>query len=63
MRIAISIETEHNPILLTGVGNFNSRIRIPAVDLSEHSFHFRIAEFILGIPPIERVQRCVDGIV
>ena len=52
--------TEHNPMFLTGFGNFNTRIRVPAVDLSEHSFHLRIAEFILGIPPIERAQRFVE---
>ena len=63
MRIAISVETEYNPMLLTRVGNFNSRIRVPAVDFSEHSFHLRIAEFILRIPPIERAQRFVQGIV
>ena len=63
MRIGISIETKHNPILVTGFGNFNTRIRVPAVDLSEHSFHLRIAEFILGIPPIESAQRLIERVV
>src|SRR5207247_5461950 len=31
----------------------------PAVDLSEHCFHFWLAQFVFRIPPIERAQRFV----
>src|SRR5712692_6486579 len=39
------------------------RFGLPAVYLSEHGFHFRLAMFVLRIPPIERAQRFVDWIV
>src|SRR5260370_24915632 len=38
-------------------------LSLPAVYLREHGFHFRLAMFVLRIPPIERAQRFVDRIV
>src|SRR5436305_912908 len=39
------------------------RFGFPAIDLSEHCFHCRLAEFVLRIPPVERAQRFVYRII
>ena len=73
MQFAIAIDAKHDAILQCGRGlsapislflvtlpHFQS---LPAVDLREHGFHFRIAQFVFRIPPVERAQRLVDRII
>src|SRR5258707_961291 len=57
MRPSIAIETKNDTI------SVRLRIGVPAVDLREHSFHLRLAQFVFRVPPIERAQRLVERIV
>ena len=63
MRIAIAIYTENDALAPTALSARGYRLRVPAVDLGEHSFHLRLAQFVLRIPPIERAQRFIERIV
>ena len=54
---------EHNAIASRRSRRSRLQVRVPAVDLSEHGFHLRIAEFIFRIPPIERPQRLIERVV
>ena len=57
MRFALAIIAENDPV---GVG---FRIRVPAVDLRQHGFHFRIAKLVLRIPPVECAKRGIDWVI
>ena len=64
MRIAVAIDDRRQCHRFSPESAFgDSQDRVPAVDLGEHRFHLRIAEFIFRIPPIERAQRFVERIV
>ena len=57
MRLALPILLEEN------AGLVRLNCCLPAVNLREHRLHFRLAEFVLGIPPVERAQWFVDRVV
>ena len=64
MRIAFTIDTaKENAFARAGVSARGYRFGFPAVDLRQHRFHFRLAELIFRIPPIERAQRLIERIV
>ena len=62
MRIAVVIVAENDsawfamegPQCPMGTEAFHISRVLPAVDFSEHGFHFRIAQLIFRIPPIQR---------
>src|SRR5205814_6356345 len=57
MRLTFSISPKKNA-LCGGLW-----VGFPAVDLSEHCFHFGLAQFVFGIPPVESAQRFVHRII
>src|SRR5438105_2129860 len=62
MRIAFTIETEHDAIIQYGRGLRAATESVPAVNLRQDRFHFWIALFILRIPPVQRAQRFIEWI-
>ncbi len=56
MRVAVAIDAKHDTV------GIRLRRCVPTVDLGEHGFHFRIAQFVFRIPPIERTQRFIERI-
>src|SRR6266480_3513519 len=63
MRLPFSIDTEDNPVSAAGVTAPGYRFRLPTIDLSEHCFHFWLAEFVLRVPPVECAQWFVYRII
>ena len=63
MRIAGAIDTEHDALIPAGVTDPGYRIRVPAINLCQHSFHFWIAQLVLGVPPVKRPQGFIERIV
>src|SRR6266404_5458406 len=64
MRFAIAIDaTKQHAITIAAVSDAGYRFSLPTVNLGEHGFHVRIAQFIFRIPPVERAQRLVDWLI
>src|SRR5205814_876738 len=64
MGIALPINaTKENAVGATGVSAAGYRLRLPAINLSKDCLHFRLAECVLRIPPVERAQRFVHRII
>src|SRR6266404_50650 len=56
MRVPTAIESEHDSFCL------GLRFGVPTVDLRQDRFHFRIAQFVFRIPPVQSAQRFVERI-
>src|SRR5436190_4402634 len=64
MSMALSINaTKENSVDGTDISAPGYRWRLPSIDLSKDCLHFRLAECVLRIPPVERAQRFVDRII
>jgi len=55
MRVPVAIESEHDSFCV------GLRFGVPTVDLRQDRFHFRIAQFVFRIPPVQRAQRFVEA--
>src|SRR4029453_17656442 len=52
MEFSLSIAFENNSVSAAGVSDPGYRFSLPAIDFREHRFDFRLALFVLRIPPI-----------
>ena len=59
MRLAVAILSKDDPAAGSG-RRYN--FCLPAVDLRQHGFHFRIAEFVFRIPPVKNAERFVHRV-